>query len=79
VHADFLHQMWSTTSMRESGTYGSVRGAPSNGRPYRNAPAVAAIDHLLPTVSQTLAITSHKLNQEPKPPLVCNTEKTMQQ
>jgi hypothetical protein len=23
--------------MPESGTYGSVRGAPSNGRPYRNA------------------------------------------
>jgi hypothetical protein len=27
--------------MPESGTYGSVRGAPSNGRPYRNALPVA--------------------------------------
>ena len=27
--------------MRESRTYGSVRGAPSNGRPYRNPPLAA--------------------------------------
>ena len=27
--------------MRESRTYGSVRGAPSNGRPYRDCPMTA--------------------------------------
>ena len=55
--------------MQESCTYGSVRGAPSNGRPYRNPPSTAPLSGNSSTGSGSLKLIP-KRRARPPPALM---------